>query len=276
MPFALSVLASGSAGNGSVLRLRTESGAARTVLVDGGLAPRTLRARLAARRVDLDEVREVVLTHADHDHLHPGFAAWASANGRRVHLHRRHRAVARRRGLDPARMCLFDGDSIELDAGVTVEPVPLAHDDLGTSGFVFEHAGRRLGYATDLGHVPECLHERFRDLDGLAIESNYDPALQRASPRPAFLKRRIMGGLGHLSNEQALEAVLRIGRRSRLGRIILLHLSRQCNNPALVRTLWSRRAPELHACLVITSQRCATDWVAVAPGAQQLSLWAVE
>ena len=85
----------------------------------------------------------------------------------------------------------------------------------------------------------------------------WGPALP-ASARPADLKRRIMGGLGHLSNEQALDAVIHIAGRGALRHIALLHLSRQCNDPAIVRSLFARRAPNLLGRLTITNQHQPT------------------
>ena len=101
----------------------------------------------------------------------------------------------------------FD-DGFELDADTRVETTVLPHDQLGSMGFIIDHGGTRLGYATDVGRVTPTLLRRFTDLAALAIESNYDHDMQVASGRPAALKHRIMGGLGHLSNEQSLDAVL--------------------------------------------------------------------
>jgi phosphoribosyl 1,2-cyclic phosphodiesterase len=70
--------------------------------------------------------------------------------------------------------------------------------------------------------------EALAGVDVLAIESNYCPRMQVASKRPEFLKKRIMGGAGHLSNEECLEAVGAIGPRRE---VVLLHLSRDCNAP---------------------------------------------
>ena len=70
----------------------------------------------------------------------------------------------------------------------------------------------------------------FRHVDVLAIESNYCPVMQENSDRPEFLKRRIMDGSGHLSNQQSAAAVRAIAPKKH---VVLLHLSRQCNTPEL-------------------------------------------
>ncbi|MEY2716643.1 MAG: putative metallo-hydrolase YycJ, partial [Planctomycetota bacterium] len=108
-----------------------------------------------------------------------------------------------------------------------------------------------LGLATDLGRASGALIEAMRGVDILAIESNYDRDMQLASDRPAFLKDRIMGGKGHLSNEECIEAVRAIAWPRGPEHVVLLHLSRDCNCPDLVRSLWKAALPELEPRLTI-------------------------
>ena len=156
--------------------------------------------------------------------------------------------------------------------------------DLGAVAGVEDGGGGRFGYAMDLGHVPNDLFEHFCDLDLLAIESNYDRQMQLDSPRPWFLKQRIMGGSGHLSNEQAFDAIRRIlDRCERHSRrlpqhIVLLHRSRECNCPHVVKRLFTQD-PRVAARLTIADQFARSEWlrpVEVKPaGGEQLSLqWA--
>ncbi len=91
--------------------------------------------------------------------------------------------------------------------GVIARTFRLAHDRTGSHAFHFSSPHGTIGYATDLGYVPMMLVEHFCGVDILAIESNYDPEMQRTSGRPLFLRQRITGGGGHLSNLQALKAV---------------------------------------------------------------------
>ena len=124
--------------------------------------------------------------------------------------------------------------------GLTCDPIHFAHDRLGSHGFVVDGFGYRIGYATDLGHVPRYFFDRFRDLDCIALESNYDIQMQADSARPWFLKRRITGGHGHLSNLQAFAAIRKLLDHAHQlpDRIVLLHRSRECNCPDVVRRLF--------------------------------------
>jgi phosphoribosyl 1,2-cyclic phosphodiesterase len=260
---ALRILASGSRGNAAILSLRPRDAAPRHLVIDLGLSPRRLCAALAAERIAPEEVAGVLLTHADADHLHPGYGQrWPFENAMVVARAAHHRAAAR--GGVPARR-LTDAQGPLPAAAVGVSSVALPHDEAGSTGFRVDVDGAALGWATDLGHVPASALDFFAGVDALCIESNYDLELQRRSTRPEFLKRRIMDGRGHLSNHQTLEAALHLHRARPLRPIVLLHLSQQCNDAELVRRLWSERAPALCGDLLVASQEQPLQWIRVGP-----------
>ena len=275
---AACVLGSGSGGNSTVIRC-----GAQAMLIDAGFGPRTTEERLAQVGVPLADVRAICLTHLDQDHFRPSWIRTIVALGIRVYLHRWHVSYLNQYGdaEDLRRADLlrvFDGQSFEPMDGLRVSTVPLPHDDKGTSAFHVEAvAGRasnssdssapRIGYATDLGHVPDALIDLFAGVDLLMLESNYDPHLQLTSSRPAFLKARIMGDHGHLSNEQALDACRRIAAKSPRGnpqKIVLLHRSQQCNTHELVRQTFASE-PMFAKCFTVAQQRRHTPWFAVRP-----------
>ncbi len=88
--------------------------------------------------------------------------------------------------------------------------------------------------ATDLGHVSPTVLERLRGADLIVLESNHDVEMLRRGPYPEFLKSRILGPTGHLSNDQAAEAALEAvtGRTQWLW---LAHLSARNNRPGVAR-----------------------------------------
>ena len=267
MSLELCILASGSAGNASVLR--TPAG---VMLIDAGIGPRTTAKRLAGTGVTVADVRAICLTHLDRDHFTPNWIATVVRQEIRLYCHASRVDDVRRcaapelaerfEGL----ICPFDGTAFEPLPGVTFDPIALAHDRAGSHGFVIEAFEQRIAYATDLGHVPGHLLDRLRGLDLLAIESNYDPAMQEGSGRPYFLRRRITGGRGHLSNDQALAAVRLVLDRAQAtaerlpDHIVLLHRSRECNCPNLVRRVFSRDrriAPRL----TLAEQYTRSEWL---------------
>jgi phosphoribosyl 1,2-cyclic phosphodiesterase len=264
MSIELCVLGSGSAGNSSVVR--TPGG---VMLIDAGLGPRTVAQRLKGTGVAIGNVSAICLTHLDRDHFNLNWVATILRCGIRVHCHADRRDdLLRMVGVEGfADLVLpFEEDPFEPLEGLTVRPLSLAHDQEGSHGFCLEGHGQRVGFATDLGRVPGSLIDCFEGVDLLALESNYDPAMQRNSGRPGFLVSRIMGGRGHLSNEQALEAVKRIVSRTQSNHgklpahVVLLHRSRECNCPNLLRDLFTsdaRIAPRL----VLAEQYERTEWL---------------
>ncbi len=267
MAISFCVLGSGSGGNCTLLRLDTDGGH-RHVLIDAGLSPRKTTARLAPLGVAPEDITDVLLTHVDTDHLHRGWVDASDPPPFTWRAHHRHIRRVIQAGVPAHRTEPFDA-VIELGDETRVETTVLPHDHLGSTGFVIDHRGARLGFATDLGRATTSMLDCFTRLDALAIESNYDPALQLASARPASLKQRIMGGLGHLSNTQALEAILRIDRAGTLRHVVLLHLSRQCNDSGLVLALYAERAPHLLERLTVTNQHVPTPMLHVTPGADR-------
>lgn len=252
---ALRVLASGSSGNCSILRT-----ARSTILIDAGLSPRRTRAHLADLGLALDDLDAILLTHLDSDHFHPG---WPRALPHRlpVHVHTTHAPQARARGL-PRSSCQTFRRAVELGADYRALATLSAHDQLGTAAFRFEFAtGATLGFATDLGSITDSLVEHLGAVDVLAIESNYCPRMQVESDRPAFLKQRVMGGSGHLSNQECAQLVSEIGPRAH---VVLLHLSRQCNDPGLAARLHARKPYRL----TVTSQAEPTPWIEITPSAE--------
>ncbi len=261
MAISFCVLGSGSGGNCTLLKLDTDGGH-RHVLIDAGLSPRKTTARLAPLGVTPDDITDVLLTHVDTDHLHRGWIETDDPPPFTWRAHHRHIRRVIQAGIPVRRTEPFE-TVVELGDRTLVEATLLPHDHLGSTGFVIEHRGARLGFATDLGRATTSLLDRFTRLDALAIESNYDPALQLAAARPAALKQRIMGGLGHLSNTQALEAILQIDRAGTLRHVVLLHLSRQCNNSRLVLRLYAEQAPHLLGRLTVTTQHVPTPMLHV-------------
>ncbi len=262
---AVCVLGSGSGGNSTVVRVGDKA-----LLIDAGFGPMTVARRLRDANLRLADIAAVCVTHLDQDHFRPTWLAPLRRAAIPLFVHRWHLDDLYDLHGEPARQLqraglveVFDDEPFCPMREVRVSSFRLAHDTKGTCGFHIETPAGRIGYATDLGHVPTSLFEHFRGVDLLAIESNYDPQMQLGSSRPWFLKRRIMGMAGHLSNEQAFDAVRRIVNEGCDGsprHIVLLHRSAQCNCPDLVRELFSQDA-RIAARLTLAEQRRCTPWM---------------
>jgi phosphoribosyl 1,2-cyclic phosphodiesterase len=245
---SFTVLASGSSGNASLLEVNGFG-----LLVDIGLGPRQLANRLAASGRSWRNVHAVLLTHTHSDHWRGRSLASLLVKRIPLYCHDEHlRDLGGdcpeyvMDGLRRAGLLRTYREEQPLDFGgaVCCTPLALRHDGGATFGFCFTGRGDlfggdwSLGYLADLGSWDSRLIEAILDVDLLALEFNHDVEMQRTSGRPPMLIARVLGDQGHLSNEQAAELLREILLRSvggRLRQLVQLHLSRQCNRPALAR-----------------------------------------
>ena len=238
MAARLSILASGSAGNSALVECDGERW-----LIDLGLEPKELDARLAAVDAEWSQIRGVLVTHRHTDHWKPKSLSRCWTSRVPVFCHRDH-AAAFRIGcpdfadLERGRLFRpFVGErSIAISANWQCCPFRVRHDGGATFGFRFESPQSAFAYAADLGCWDRGLLERLLNVELLALEFNHDPELLRQSPRPPWLVRRILGDEGHLSNAQACELIGEVLKQSvtdRLRQLVLLHISRECNSADL-------------------------------------------
>lgn len=253
------VLASGSKGNASILITLAHDQNGRPsrhiTLIDCGLTPKALNRALKDAGLTIKDIDDVLLTHLDRDHAHHA-ALLNDKLKAPLRIHRRHLNRAEREGVLRKRTIPFDDDPFPLNPSLHAAPLLLDHDHLGVAAFRFDcpPLNRALGFATDLGRPTDALYTHMARVDCLAIEANYCPELQHASNRPAFLKRRIMNGAGHLSNDQCAEATRRIRPTEH---VVLLHRSQQCN------TTERAAAPHAGATYTLTHahQDQPTPWI---------------
>jgi len=130
-------------------------------------------------------------------------------------------------------------------------------------GFVVGHDTRRLGFLSDAGFVTRSMTERLRGLNGIFVEANYDEGLLEAdTKRPWSIKQRISSRHGHLSNGQVTELIRDIAHPA-LGRVVLGHLSSDCNTPEIIlaklRACLSEGGHD-HVGLHCACQHEPTDW----------------
>lgn len=251
------VLASSSSGNCSAIVVG-EGDQRRLFLIDAGLSPRRTRRTLHELGCEGVPIAGVVLTHLDSDHWHSGWVR-GMPNDACMFVHQRHQRRARECGVFEHRVEMFE-DEIDLDHGLHVRTTLHNHDELGAVSmrFELEELGRSLGYITDCGRANEAVVEHAAGVDVLAIESNYCPELEMASSRSLHLKRRVMGGHGHLSNEQCADAVRAIAPKEH---VVLLHLSQECNRAEIARSFHA----DADYRLTVARREGPTEWIGLSP-----------
>ncbi len=221
-------LQSGSNGN----CIYVETGGVR-LLFDAGINGVQAEKKLAARGRSIRDIDAVIISHDHGDHIrHAGI--YQRKYGLPLHVTRKTLAIAEQRhslGKLHDVHHFYPGGFMDFGT-VRVHAIPTPHDGADGSAFVITSGRKRLGIMTDLGHVFDGLAETIATLDAVFIESNYDPGMLARGPYPAFLKKRITGPEGHLSNAEAAE-LLKQASAGRLKWACLAHLSEQNNKASL-------------------------------------------
>jgi len=243
MSIRLSVLASGSSGNATLLEF-----AGFGVLLDAGLGPQELSGRLTSIEVDWSHVDAVLLTHTHTDHWKRRTLTHLAQNRIPLYCHAAHHQILANVSAGFKKLKEADlvrnyaaYEMLTLAPGLSCIPLPVCHDAAETFAFRMEMTrpgcqALAVGYATDLGSWTAELARALANVDVLAIEFNHDVEMQCLSGRSPYLIERVLGDRGHLSNQQAaslLREVLVQSEPGRLRHVIQLHLSRDCNRVPL-------------------------------------------
>ena len=228
------VLVSSSRGNVTYV----EAGGLR-LLIDIGLACRTLEKQFKALDLSPDGLDGILITHEHCDHI-GGLTNFLKKHPTPVFANYNTAAVIEhqcRQAKQPVpEFALFETGVPFMLGELTITPLPIPHDTAEPVGYVIHDGQHQLGYFTDLGYVPDPVLEAIHHCHALILESNYDPQLLRNSNRGFHLISRISGRAGHLSNEQACEAVATaVG--APLQTLTLAHLSRECNQPDIAEAM---------------------------------------
>ena len=226
------VLGSGSGGNAAVV-----SSGGTSVLVDAGFRVKDMARRCRQAGVEPESLSAVFVTHEHSDHR-LGALDFSERFGVPIYCSR---GTAAALELDGS---LF-GHYVRVEAGAERRVGELGfrafatpHDANESLVFRFEDARASCVLASDLGHCGEDLVDFLRGAAALFFEFNHDEELLRDGPYPWPLKKRISGGFGHLSNRQSAEAIADAAGPA-LKHVVALHLSRQNNDPSLVRAVLS-------------------------------------
>lgn len=113
-----------------------------------------------------------------------------------------------------------------------ISPMHTSHDAVDPVAYRISYGSKKIGIATDLGTYNEYTVECLKGMDVLFLEANHDVNMLQVGPYPYYLKQRILGDRGHLSNELSGRLLSRIMHNG-LQEIVLGHLSKENNLPEL-------------------------------------------
>ena len=232
-------LGSGSSGNATLVEAQS-GGHTTRLLIDCGLRLRDLEVRLLEAGTCAEDIDAVFITHEHGDHIGcaRGFikryaipvwmsqGTWLAVSDETWKTQQHLVNVAR------------DGCMIEVGA-LQALPFTVPHDAREPLQLRCTDGNKHLGVVTDLGHASAHVVHALKNCHALLLEANHDLELLEASAYPTFLKKRVAGPWGHLSNNAAADLLAQI-QHSALNHVLAAHLSERNNTPDLARASLSQ------------------------------------
>ena len=228
MAAEFATVASGSSGN--CVYFGTEN---TKILIDAGLSGKKIQDGLAEIGVSGSDIDCVFVTHEHIDHVAgigvlsrrfdiPVFATegtWKCMPSSVGKIKDENKRI-----IEHNKQCVIHD--------LCVIPYSIPHDAAEPVGYNILTEKFKVSVATDIGHVTEEIMENIKDCDLLLLESNHDIDMLKEGDYPYYLKRRILGEKGHLSNETAGKLLAWvICQNSKLKNVFLGHLSKENNTP---------------------------------------------
>lgn len=220
-------LASGSLGNAALVSCGDTH-----ILLDAGISAKRITAGLATLGIQPYQLSAILLTHEHSDHVF-GLRVLCKKAGAPIYATRPTcREWYRKNRCDEVRD-LFQpqeaGSGVQIGS-MWVESFSTPHDAAGSVGYSISGEGGRIALCTDLGYVTQTVRQAVKGCDLLVCETNHDVDWVRTGPYSYYLKQRILGDYGHLSNESGAElAAFAVESGTRT--VVLAHLSQTNNTP---------------------------------------------
>lgn len=233
-PLFITSLNSGSNGNCYYVANAQEA-----ILVDAGISCRETEKRMLRLGLSMGKVKAIFISHEHGDHIRgltvmakkyriPVYITPGTINNSRLEL-------------PQELICTFSSHQTVTIGALQVACFPKIHDAAEPHSFMITCGDIKVGVFTDLGSVCEQLSSHFQQCDAAFLEANYDEDMLHNGNYPYYLKQRISGGSGHLSNREALELFTNF-RPAKLSHLLLSHLSKENNSAELVEALFKEHA----------------------------------
>ena len=196
-------LGSGSKGNCTIVECNTTN-----ILIDCGFSLKSTTTRLEQLNKSPADLTAILVSHEHSDHW-KGVEDLAFKFNVPVYLsagtYKAKSIESNRTGFH-----IINNHNDFVIGDFTITPVPVPHDAREPIQYVFKSASAQFGIITDLGHYTTHIVECYSNCNGILIECNYDEDMLNNGPYPKFLKQRVSGLFGHLSNSQAADLLSRL------------------------------------------------------------------
>jgi phosphoribosyl 1,2-cyclic phosphodiesterase len=249
MSLFITSLNSGSNGNCYYIGNDREA-----ILVDAGISCKETEKRMRRLGLSMDKVKAIFISHEHTDHI-KGVQVISKKYQLPVYITN---DTLVNGGLSLSEQVVLSFKAyVPVQIGdIFVTAFPKFHDAAEPHSFIVAFNDIRIGVFTDIGAPCDHLINHFKQCHAAFLEANYDEEMLANGKYPYYLKKRITGGHGHLSNKQALE-LFKTHKPAFMTHLLLSHLSKDNNNPELVLELFNQHAGSTR--IIIASRHEETE-----------------
>jgi len=234
MSVQIASINSGSNGNCYYVGNQEEA-----VLIDVGISCKETEKRMAALGLQMSKVKAIFISHEHSDHIR-GLEVLSAKYNLPVYISKttyHHCAVS----IEPERLFWINTNKAVKIGAFSIFAFAKIHDAADPHSFVVQSGSIKVGVFTDLGRPCDALTRHFSTCHAAFLEANYDETMLENGTYPWHLKNRIRGGLGHLSNNEALKIFID-HRPPFMSHLLLSHLSKDNNDPVKLQQLFAANA----------------------------------
>ncbi|MBH1939756.1 MBL fold metallo-hydrolase [Mobilitalea sibirica] len=219
-------IASGSSGN--CIYVGSEQ---TNLLVDAGISAKRIENGLNGIDIMPDTIQGILITHEHSDHV-SGLGILARryhipiyATGETIKALKRIKSLG---NISEDLYCPVEPNKTFEINDISIEPFATSHDASDPVCYTMQASGYKVGIATDLGMYDDYIVSKLSDSDLLMVEANHDVNMLMVGKYPYYLKQRILGNRGHLSNDTSADLISKL-MNYKLKHILLAHLSKENN-----------------------------------------------
>lgn len=219
------VLASGSEGNSTYVEVGSHK-----ILIDLGMNLKYIKTKLEELDITLNEIDSVLISHAHKDHI-GCVDSFIKKYDPKIYLSKIMYDELIDSNIKNYDNIEFYSDDFMLD-NIKIELIKTSHDTKDSRGFIITYDDKSVVYITDTGYLNQKFFNKLKDKNVYLFESNHDVEMLINGKYPKWLKDRVVGPYGHLSNKDASVYLSKIiGKNTK--KIVLMHLSKENNKPEL-------------------------------------------
>lgn len=240
----LKFISFGSGSSGNCYLLYNDSAA---LMIDAGIGVRMLKRDLNDYGIDRTKIQAVLVTHDHADHIKSVGVVSSSLNVPVYATAEVHKGIQKnycvRKKVEPQlAMTIQKGQSFSV-GNFRVTPFGVPHDSMDNVGYRIECQGTVFCLMTDIGQITPDIRSNIALANYLVIEANHDEQMLMSGPYPQYLKERVAGDGGHLSNRVCAATVDECASEN-LRHVWLCHLSAENNHPELLRKSFEQMMKE--------------------------------